>query len=189
MRSDVQRDTSPRELQEHFDRAAKLRSELHKKENRIKRQAQQLAWGLADLMEPGEHHHRIGLSIHAFEVEGRTCLASGYLEERGDKFNYRYAVLCGGEPARRALKTAPLDPGDSDEPGPHRRVGLATYDDYEDFVDRLPRYLKDVIRDLETQLEDAKAIELQNEAAGKQIRSAAKRFGRQKPAGSGPAAM
>lgn len=50
----MQRDTSPRELQEHFDRAAKLRSELRKKENRIKRQAQQLAWGVAALMEPGQ---------------------------------------------------------------------------------------------------------------------------------------
>jgi hypothetical protein len=178
LRFDVQRDPNPRQLQEHFDRAAKLRGELRKKENRIKRQAQQLAWGLAALMEPGHSHHRIGLSIHAFDVEGRTCLASGYLEERGDKFGYRYAVLCGGEVARRALKTAQLDPGDSDEPGPQRRVGLATYEDYEDFVERLPRFVKDVIRDLEAQVEQAKAIDDSGQAAGKEIRSAAKRFSR-----------
>lgn len=175
---DVQRDISPRDLQEHFDRATKLRSELYKKENRIKRQAQQLAWGLAALMEPGHSHHRIGVSIHAFEAEGRTCLASGYLEQRGEKFEYRYAVLCGGEPARRTLKTAQLDPGDSDEPGPQRRVGLATYDDYEDFVERLPRYLKDVIRDLETELDRAKAIDESNQTVGREIRAVAKRFNR-----------
>ena len=174
----MQRDPSPRQLQEHFDRAAKLRGELRTKENRIKRQAQQLAWGLAALMELGHSHHRIGLSIHAFGVEGRTCLASAYLEERGDKFEYRYAVLCGGEAARRALKTAQLDPGDSDEPGPQRRIGLATYEDYEDFVERLPRFVKDVIRDLEAQVEHAKAIDDSNQAAGKEIRSAAKRFSR-----------
>ena len=178
MRIDVQRDVGPRQLQEHFDRAAKLRSELRKKENRIKRQAQQLAWGLAELMEPGQSHHRIGLSIHAFEVEGRTCLASGYLEERGDKFQYRYAVLCGGEQARRALKTVQLDPGDSDEPGPHRRVGLAIYDDYEDFVDRLPRYLKDVIRDLEARIERTQALEATGKSVGAEIRRSAKRFGK-----------
>ena len=189
MRSDVQRDTSPRELQEHFDRAAKLRSELRKKENRIKRQAQQLAWGVAALMEPGQSHHRIGLSIHAFDVDGRTCLATASLEQRGDDSRYRYAVLCGGEPARRALRTAELDPGDSDEPGPHRRVGLATYDDYEEFVERLPRYLKDVVRDIETQLEHAKEIELGNEEAGKQIGAAVKRLGREKAAGPSPAGM
>ena len=185
----MQRDTSPRELQEHFDRAAKLRSELHKKENRIKRQAQQLAWGVAALMEPGQSHHRIGLSIHAFDVDGRTCLATASLEQRGDDFRYRYAVLCGGEPARRALRTAELDPGDSDEPGPHRRVGLATYEDYEDFVERLPRYLKDVIRDIETKLGHAKEIELRNEDAEKQIGAAGKRLGREKAAGPGPAGM
>lgn len=175
---DVQRDSSPRDLQEHFDRAAKLRGELHKKENRIKRQAQQLAWGLAALMEPGQSHHRVGVSIHAFEAEGQTCLASGYLDQRGEDFQYRYAVLCGGEPARRALKTAHLDPGDSDEPGPNRRVGLSTYDECEDFVERLPRYLKDVIRDLETELDHAKAIELGGQEVDREIRSAAKRFDR-----------
>lgn len=178
MRINVQRDPNPRDLQDRFDRAAKLRSELRKKENRIKRQAQQLAWGLAALMEPGQSHHRIGVSIHAFEAEGRTCLASGYLEQRGDDFEYRYAVLCGGEPARRALKTAPLNPGDSDEPGPQRRVGLATYDEYEDFVERLPRYLKDVIRDLESELDHAKAIDVSNQTLGSGIRAAGKGFGR-----------
>lgn len=178
LKIDVQRDPNPRQLQEHFDRAAKLRGELRKKENRIKRQALQLAWGLAALMEPGHSHHRIGVSIHAFETDGRTCLASGYLEQRGEDFQYRYAVLCGGEPASRALKTAQLDPGDSDEPGPNRRIGLASYQDYEEFVERLPRYVKDVIRDLEAKVEHTKAIEELGLEASKEIRSAARRLGR-----------
>src|SRR5712691_10149129 len=105
---DLQRDRNPRHLQESFDRAAKLQGELRKKESRIRRQAQQLAWGLAALMEPGDHHHRIHVGIHAFDVDGQTCLASAY-EEVGDQYRYRYAVLCGGEAAKRALRTAQLD--------------------------------------------------------------------------------
>jgi len=73
---DVQRDLNPRHLQESFDRAAKLQGELRKKESRIKRQAQQLAWGLAALMDPGEHHHRVHVGIHAFDVNGHAYLAS-----------------------------------------------------------------------------------------------------------------
>jgi hypothetical protein len=69
-----------------------------------------------------------------------------------DNLRYRYAILCGGEPAKRALRTAPIDPSDSDEPGPRRRVVMATYDDYDDFLYRLPTYLADVTRDLEKQI-------------------------------------
>jgi len=50
----------------------------------------------------------------------------------GDDYRYRYAVLCGGEATTRALRSPPLDPGDSDEPGLGRRVGLTTYSDYDD---------------------------------------------------------
>jgi hypothetical protein len=177
---DVQRDlNNARHLQESFDRAAKLRGELRKKQSRIKRQAQQLAWGLAALMNPGDHHHRVHIGIHAFNVDGRTCLASAYDEEVGDEYRYRYAVLCGGEPAKRALRTAQLDPGDSDEPGPHRRIALATYEDYEEFIERLPRYLNDVIRDLEAKVQHTKAIEATKQRVGSEIRSSAKRLGRQ----------
>ncbi len=175
---DVQRDLNPRHLQESFDRAAKLQGELRKKESRIKRQAQQLAWGLAALMDPGDHHHRVHVGIHAFEVDGKTCLASAYLEEVGDKYRYRYAVLCGGEAAKKALRTAQLDPGDSDEPSPHRRIALASYEDYEEFIERLPRYLNDVIQDLEAKVERTKAIETTNGRVGADIRRSAKRFGR-----------
>lgn len=175
---DVQRDLNPRHLQESFDRAAKLQSELRKKESRIKRQAQQLARGLAALMDPGDHHHRVHVGIHAFEVDGQTCLASAYLEEVGDKYHYRYAVLCGGESAKKALKTAPLDPGDSDEPGPQRRIALASYEDYEEFIERLPRFLNDVIRDLEAKVDRSKAIETNNQRVGAEIRASAERFGR-----------
>ena len=178
---DVQRDLNPRHLQESFDRAAKLQGELRKKESRIKRQAQQLAWGLAALMDPGDHHHRIHVGIHAFEVDGQTCLASAYLEEVGDKYHYRYAVLCGGESAKKALKTAQLDPGDSDEPGPQRRIALASYEDYEEFIERLPRYLNDVIRDLEARIEHRKALETTGQSVGAEIRTSAKRFGKKAP--------
>ena len=187
---DVQRDLNPRHLQESFDRAAKLQVELRKKESRIKRQAQQLAWGLAALMDPGDHHHRVHVGIHAFEVHGQTCLASAYLEEVGDKYHYRYAVLCGGESAKKALKTAQLDPGDSDEPGPQRRIALASYEDYEEFIERLPRYLNDVIRDLEARVERTKALEATGHSVGAEIRSSAKRFGNKpsnKPLSGSPA--
>ena len=175
---DVQRDLNPRHLQESFDRAAKLQGELRKKESRIKRQAQQLAWGLAALMNPGDHHHRIHIGIHAFDVDGQTCLASAYLEEVGDKYRYRYAVLCGGESAKKALKTAQLDVGDSDEPGPQRRMALASHEDYEEFIERLPRYLNDVIRDLETKVERTKALDATDKRVGSKIRASAKRFDR-----------
>jgi len=129
-------------------------------------------------MEPGDYHFRLGLGVHAFDVAGRTCLAAAYMEERGDDSRYRYAVLCGGEDAKRALRTARLDPGDSDEPGPNRRVAPATFDEYEEFVERLPRYLADVIRDLESQVGKAEATESGNRQMQTQIKSIAKRFGK-----------
>jgi hypothetical protein len=100
-------------------------------------------------MEPGMFLYRRGVSVHAFDADGVTCLAAAYLENEDDDYRYRYAVLCGGEGARRALRDAPLDPSDSDEPGPSRRVTLATYSDYLDFMDRLPIYVSDVTRKLE----------------------------------------
>ena len=96
------------------------------------------------------------MSLHAFPVDGVLCLAAADLEHEGDGYRHRYAVLCGGEPTKRALNTADLDPGDSDEPG-SRHIALATYDDYIAFVDRLPKYLEDVTRDLESQLRQAEA--------------------------------
>ena len=44
-------------------------------------------------MEPGEFFHRIGVGLHAFDVDGTTCLAASYLEEDGYGYRYRYAVL------------------------------------------------------------------------------------------------
>jgi hypothetical protein len=134
--------------------------------------------GLAVLMDPGDHHHRVHVGIHAFDVDGQICLTSAYLEEVGDQYRYRYAVLCGGEAAKKAPKTARLNPGDSDEPSPHRRIALASYEDYEEFVERLPRYLNDVIRDLEARVERSKAIETTNQRVGAEIRASAKRFGK-----------
>lgn len=130
---------------------------MRKKESRIKRQAQQLAWGLAALMEQVTITIECTLESTPSTLMG-TCLASAYDEEVGDHYRYRYAVLCGGEAAKRALKTAQLDPGDSDEPGPHRRIAIAGYEDYEEFIERLPRYLNDVIRDLETKVEQMRRL-------------------------------
>ncbi|CAN5749058.1 hypothetical protein BH23CHL7_BH23CHL7_17140 [soil metagenome] len=58
-------------------------------------------------------------------------------------------MLCGGEVAARALRTAELDPGDSDEPGPRRRIALATYGECQEFLERLPKFIADATRRLE----------------------------------------
>ncbi|HEX7948893.1 MAG TPA: hypothetical protein VF494_00985 [Candidatus Limnocylindrales bacterium] len=143
---------SPADIEAAFGRARQLQVELARKERAVGRKVQVLARALAALMEPGESFHRIGVGLHAFDVDGTTCLAAAYLEEIGEDYRYRYAVLCGGEAARRALTSAALDPGDSDEPGPGRRCALATYADYEDFLYRLPKYLGDVSRRAEDRL-------------------------------------
>ena len=69
------------------------------------------------------------------------------------------AILCGGEAARRALRTASLHPGDSDEAGNCRHIVLATYQDYDAFLQRLPAYLTDITRSLEGQLAHADATQ------------------------------
>ena len=139
------------QLEASFARAAVLQREIERKEHLLGGRIQTLAKCLANLMQPGEMHYRVGVGLHAFPVDDTLCLAAAYLEEEGDGYRYRYAVLCGGEQAKRALATASLDPGDSDEPG-SRRIALATYDDYVAFVYRLPKYLADVTRGLETRL-------------------------------------
>jgi hypothetical protein len=108
---------SPGQLEQSFTRVNQLQAELQRKERAIGRKVQILARGLAGLMEPGAHLHRIGVGLHAFDVDGAVCLAAAYLEPEGDDYRHRYAVLCGGEAAKRALRTAVLDPSDCDEPG------------------------------------------------------------------------
>jgi hypothetical protein len=119
-----------------------MQADLARRERAVARKIQTLARALAALMGPGEHFHRIGVGLHAFDVDGATCLAA----EMGADYRYRYAVLCGGEAAKRALRSAVLDPGDSDDPGPRRQVALATYADYDDFLDRLPKDLDEFDR-------------------------------------------
>jgi len=155
---------SAAQLEASFARAVVLQREIERKERLLGRRIQVVARGLADLMQPGEMHHRRGIGLHAFRVDGVLCLAAGYLEEERGDYRYRYAVLCGGEAAKRVLNTADLNPGDSDEPG-SRRIALATYDDYVAFVDRLPKYLEDVTRDLEARLRQAEGAE----AAARQV--------------------
>ena len=140
---------TPAELGEAFARVGRLQDELPRRERAISLPARRLARGLADMMAPGDHLHRRYVSLHAFPVGGIVCLVAAYFEEEKGGYRYRYAVLYGGEAAKRALRTVQLDPGDSDEPGPNRRVALATYADYEDFIERLPIFIADVTRDLE----------------------------------------
>jgi hypothetical protein len=123
-----------------------MQADLARRERAVGRKIETIARALAALMKPGEHLHRIGVGLHAFDVDGATCLAAAYLERMGDDYCYRYAVLCGGEAAKRAPRSAALDPGDSDDPGLGRQVALATYADYDDFLYRLPKYLDDVDR-------------------------------------------
>jgi hypothetical protein len=162
------------QLEASFARAAVLQREIERKERLLGRRIQVLAKGLADLMQPGEMHYRRSVGLHAFPVDGVRCLAAAYLEEEGDGYRYRYAVLCGGEAAKRALKTANLDPGDSDEPG-SRRISLATYADYIDFVERLPAYLGDVTRDLEARIREADNTEATARQAGRRLLARARR--------------
>jgi hypothetical protein len=147
------------EIEQAFAGVQRLKGELARKERAIGRKVQTLARGLATLMEPGEHLYRRGVGLHAFDVGGAVCLAAAYLEEAGGRYAYRYAVLCGGEAARRALRDARLDPGDSDEPGATRRITLARYPDYVDFVDRLTVYLADLNRRFEANIRGADETE------------------------------
>lgn len=162
------------ELEAAFARAAVLQREVERKQRLLVRRVQVLAKGVADLMQPGEMHYRRGIGVHAFPVDGVNCLAATYLEEARDSFTYRYAVLCGGEPAKRALNTATLNPGDSDEPG-SRRIALATYPEYLDFVDRLQAYLKDVTRELETRTREAEDAAGSGRQGRRQVSAQARR--------------
>lgn len=165
---------SPGQLEASFARAAVLQREIERKERLLGRRIQVLAKGLAGLMQPGEMHHRRGVGIHAFPVDGVMCLAAGYLEEERDRYQYRYAVLFGGESAKRALNSTDLDPGDSDEPG-SRRIALATYDDYLAFLDRLPKYLDDVTRGLEARIREADNAASTARQVGRQLSAQARR--------------
>lgn len=94
-------------------------------------------------------------------MDGAICLAAAYLDSDGDEYRYRYAVLCGGQAAKRALRTAALDASDSDDPGAGRRVALATYADYDDFIDRLPAYIGDITRSLGARIQHTEAADAQ----------------------------
>lgn len=162
------------QLEASYARAAALQREIERKERLLGRRIQTLAKGLANLMQPGEMHHRRSIGLHAFPVDGVTCLAAAYLEEERDAYRYRYAVLCGGEAAKRALNTAQLDAGDSDEPG-SRRIALATYDDYVAFVERLPAYLGDITRKLEGRLRQAESTDATARQLGRELSARARR--------------
>jgi hypothetical protein len=80
-----------------------LQAELQRKERAIGRKVQVLANGLAGLMEPGAHLHRIGVGLHAFDADGAVCLAAAYLETEGNDYRYRYRygpVRWGGRQTR-----------------------------------------------------------------------------------------
>lgn len=154
--------------------AYRLRDEIARKERAIRRRTQTVAKALATLMGPGGHSYRVGIGVHAFEADGSLCLCAAYLEDVGKESRYRYAVLCGGEVAVRALRMAQLDPGDSDEPGPRRRIALATYVECEDFLDRLATLIADATRRLEERLARTQSAE-ERLLAGRRALSAVKR--------------
>ena len=166
---------TPADLAEAFARVRTLQAELERRERAIGRKAQQLARGLAEHMKAGDYLYRQTIGIHAFDVNGEVCLAAAYLDEERGEYRYRYAVLCGGEAAKRALRTAPLDPGDSDEPGPGRRVALATYADHMDFIERLPGYVAAVARGFEAQIKKAESAESGTQDARRQLSTLSRR--------------
>jgi hypothetical protein len=132
-------------------------------------------------MEVGAHLYRRNIGLHAFDANGFVCLAAAYPEPEGDDFHYRYAVLCGPEAAKRALGIAVLDPGDSDEPGDGRRVSLATYDDHEGFIERLPAYLADITGMLEERIQHPDAAETAMKRGRRQVSTLIKRRGSGSP--------
>jgi hypothetical protein len=166
---------SPAELAEAFARVKTLRADVERRERAIGRKAQQLARGLVDLMKAGDYLYRQTIGIHAFDVNGEVCLAAAYLEEVRGEYRYRYAVLCGGEAAKRALRTARLDPGDSDEPGTGRRIALATYSDHSDFIERLPGYIASVTREFEARVRQTDLAAGQIQDAKRQLSTLAGR--------------
>lgn len=141
------------QLAREFGKVAQLKTEVERRQLLIGRSAQRLAAALAQLMEPGWSFYRVGVGLHAFEVDGKIHTALAYLEQHGEEYRYRYAVLSGGRAAREALRFAALDPSDSDPPGADRSIRLATYEDYQDFIDRLPKFLRDVTWQYETRVE------------------------------------
>lgn len=163
------------EFERAYGRAAQLRAEAERKERAVCRKVATLAAALGGLMGPGMWLHRRGVGLHAFDVDGSTCLASSYLEEDGDAYRYRYAVLCGGLAAKAALRDAPLDPAAADEPGVPRRIALATYSDCLEFLDRLPIYLADVTREYEQRTARADGATAEASRASARLRAAKRR--------------
>lgn len=166
---------TPEQVARSLAEAYRLRGEIARKERAIRRRTQTVARALAALMGSGGYSHRVGVGIHAFEADGTLSLCAAYLEHVGDEFKYRYAVLCGGEAAARALRTAQLDPADSDEPGPGRRIALATYVECEEFLDRLPKFIADARRVLERRLEQTGEAEAQLRDGQRALRAATQR--------------
>lgn len=105
--------------------------------------------------------YRRGIGIHAFEVSGSNYLAATYSDDKRQRDRYRYGVLCGGEVAKPGLRTAELDPSDSDEPGATRRIALATYVECEDFLARLTIFIADATRGLNQRSERTDVAEQQ----------------------------
>ena len=164
---------APGEVERALERAYEVQAQIERKERSLRRRTEDVARGLAAVMEPGRHLYRSGVGLHAFAVDGSTCLAAAYLEEHGVRYRYRYAVLCGGDAAVRALRTAELDPGDSDAPG-RRRVALADYGDCDDFLYRLPMYVKDATKALEARMVRAEEIEQRLRDGRRLVKAAAK---------------
>ena len=90
---------SPGQLEQSFARVSQLQAELQRKERAIGRKVQVLAMGLAGLMEPGAHLHRVGVGLHAFDADGAVCLAAAYVEAGviGDRQRRHAQHGCSGD--------------------------------------------------------------------------------------------
>jgi hypothetical protein len=147
--------SSPEQIAQALHQAVRLRAEVARREKLIGRKVQRVARKLAELMGDGASFDRLNVEVAAFEVEGKMCLAAGYLDDVGTKYRYRYGVLYGGEPALRALRKARSALADEDEYLLPPRFYVAGYPEYEDFIHRLPKYVGDLVRRYEDALKAA----------------------------------
>lgn len=153
---------TPSQLSRQLAEIHRLQTDVEARQRSIVVRARRLAAELASLMDDGEFHHRIGVGLHAFDVDGKRCLAASTLEEDNSipaeplnlppwhtRHVHEFAILVGGDAARRYLRSAPIPAALSSDPDGARRVRLATHGDFDAFLYRLARYIGDVARTFE----------------------------------------